>query len=317
MKTGKIKKMLTITAIAAALCGWTAFAALADPAGGPGVETPASWGPAEAGAGNVSNVIISPGVQIHPAEGPGAGPAGQQGNGASQSQIGQQVPIPQSGEQPADSNLVFSNGRQVDLTKPMLALTFDDGPQTTSGGRILDTFAKYGQRCTFFLVGDRIASRADEVRRMIAEGHEIGNHTYSHTYLNKTDAAGVQSQVARCNEAVAAATGQTPVVMRLPGGNKNSTVLANVNMPIILWNVDTQDWKYRNAEHVKNAVIGKVKDGDIVLMHELYSTTADAVETIVPTLVQQGFQLVTVSELARFRGVGLAPNTIYYSFRPQ
>ena len=215
---------------------------------------------------------------------------------------------------PGSATVVWSNGRQVDLTKPMIALTFDDGPQTTSGGRILDTFAAYGQRATFFLVGDRIPSRAAEVQRMIAEGHEIGNHTYSHKYLNKCDAATIRSQVAKCNETVAATTGVSPALMRLPGGNKNSTVLANVAMPIILWNVDTLDWKYRNAEHVKGAVIGKVKDGDIVLMHELYGSTATAVETIVPTLVSQGFQLVTVSELAQFRGYAPAPGQIYYSF---
>ena len=216
--------------------------------------------------------------------------------------------------QTTQTTVVWSNGRQVDLTKPMIALTFDDGPQTTSGGRILDTFAAYGQRATFFLVGDRIPSRAAEVQRMIAEGHEIGNHTYSHKYLNKCDAATIRSQVAKCNETVAATTGVSPALMRLPGGNKNSTVLANVAMPIILWNVDTQDWKYRNADHVKGAVIGKVKDGDIVLMHELYGSTATAVETIVPTLVSQGFQLVTVSELAQFRGYAPAPGQIYYSF---
>lgn len=212
------------------------------------------------------------------------------------------------------ATVVWSNGRQVDLTKPMIALTFDDGPQTTSGGRILDTFAAYGQRATFFLVGDRIPSRAAEVQRMIAEGHEIGNHTYSHKYLNKCDAAAIRSQVAKCNETVAATTGVGPALMRLPGGNKNSTVLANVAMPIILWNVDTLDWKYRNADHVNGAVIGRVKDGDIVLMHELYGSTATAVETIVPTLVSQGFQLVTVSELAQFKGYALAPGQIYYSF---
>ena len=209
----------------------------------------------------------------------------------------------------------MSNGRVVDILKPMVAITFDDGPQTTSGGRILDTFAAYGQRATFFLVGDRIPSRAAEVQRMIAEGHEIGNHTYSHKILSKVGAETVRSQVVGCNEAVAAATGVTPAVMRLPGGGKNSTVLANVNMPVVLWNVDTEDWKYRNADHVINEVIGKVKDGDIVLMHELYGSTATAVETIVPALVSQGFQLVTVSELARFRGYELVPGQVYYSFR--
>ena len=211
--------------------------------------------------------------------------------------------------------IVWSNGRQLDLTKPMLALTFDDGPQVQSGNRIMDVFAQYGQRCTFFLVGDRIASRADEVRRMVADGHEVADHSYSHAYFNKLSAEQIRSEVAKCNAAIAQTTGVAPTIMRLPGGNKTATVLANVNMPIILWNVDTEDWKVKDSARIISRVVGKVKDGDVVLMHELYGTTATAVETIVPTLVSQGFQLVTVSELAKFRGYELVPGQIYYSFR--
>ena len=209
----------------------------------------------------------------------------------------------------------MSNGRVIDLTKPMVALTYDDGPQTNAGNRILDVFARYGQRATFFMVGDRVPSRAAEVQRMVAEGHEVANHTYSHTYLNKVDAATIRSQVAKCNDIIEQTCGVRPTIMRLPGGNKNSTVLQNVNMPIILWNIDTLDWKTRNAQSTIGAVVGHVGNGDIVLMHELYDATAQATETIVPALVEQGFQLVTVSELAALRGINLSPNTVYYSFK--
>ena len=150
---------------------------------------------------------------------------------------------------------------------------------------------------------------------MVAEGHEVANHTYSHTYLNKVDAATIRKQVTACNDIIEQVTGVRPTIMRLPGGNKNSTVLQNVNMPIILWNIDTLDWKTRNAQSTINAVVGHVHDGDIVLMHELYDATATATETIVPTLVGQGFQLVTVSELAAILGVQLVPNQVYYSFK--
>ncbi|MDO4488559.1 MAG: polysaccharide deacetylase family protein [Eubacteriales bacterium] len=217
--------------------------------------------------------------------------------------------------QTGNSNIVMSNGREIDLTKPMIALTYDDGPQTTSGNRILDVFAKYGQRATFFLVGDRIASRADEVRRMVAEGHEIANHTYSHKYLTKYGAETIRSEVSKCNEAIKAITGSYPSVMRLPGGSKNSTVVANIGMPIILWNIDTRDWEHRNAQKTVSAILGKVKDGDIVLMHELYGATADATEIVVPELINQGFQLVTISEMAQFKGIQLGANQIYYSLR--
>ena len=211
-------------------------------------------------------------------------------------------------------NIVYINGHRIDLSKPLIALTYDDGPQTSVGNRIMDIMAQYGQKCTFFMVGDRVPSRAAEVQRMVAEGHEVANHTYGHVYLNKVGADTIRSQVDKCNTVIAQTTGVTPVIMRLPGGNKNSTVLSNVNMPIILWNIDTRDWATRNAESTKAAVIGKVKSGDIVLMHELYESTATATASIVPTLVEQGFQLVTVSELAALKGVELKPNTVYYSF---
>ena len=210
---------------------------------------------------------------------------------------------------------VTSSGRTIDPSKPMIALTYDDGPQTTVGNRIMDVMLKYGQRCTFFLVGDRIPSRAEEVKRMADNGFEIANHSYSHAYLNKCDAAAIRSEVAKCNENIKKYAGVTPAVMRLPGGNKNDTVLANVNMPIILWNIDTLDWSTRNTQKTIDAVIGKVKDGDIVLMHELYTSTAEATEYIVPKLVEQGFQLVTVSELAQYKGISLENNKIYYSLR--
>lgn len=213
-----------------------------------------------------------------------------------------------------DSNIFYINGRSIDITKPSVALTYDDGPQTTVGNRIMDIMAQYGQKCTFFMVGDRVGARAAEVQRMAAEGHELANHTYGHVYLNKVGAESIRQQVTSCNDVIEQVSGVRPSVMRLPGGNKNQTVISNVNMPIILWNIDTRDWATRNAESTKAAVIGHVNNGDIVLMHELYESTANATSVIVPTLVEHGFQLVTVSELAAIRGVTLQPNHIYYSF---
>ena len=112
---------------------------------------------------------------------------------------------------------------------------------------------------------------------------------------------------------MAAVTGEAPALVRLPGGNKNNTVLANINQPIIMWNIDTLDWKTRNAASSVQKVLGSVKDGDIVLMHELYSASGDAAVTLIPALTERGYQLVTVSELARFRG-GLSNKGVYYSF---
>ena len=208
-----------------------------------------------------------------------------------------------------------SGGRTIDPSKPMVALTFDDGPQPSVGNRIMDCLAQYGGRATFFMVGDRVASRKTEVQRMVREGHEVANHTMNHKYLQKLGAAEIQAQVTKCNDAIEAACGVRPTIMRLPGGNYNSTVVANTHMPMIQWNIDTLDWKTKNADKTVAAVLDHVKDGDIVLMHELYSQSGDAALRIIPELHRRGFQMVTVSEMAAAKGHTLQAGKLYSSFR--
>ena len=155
------------------------------------------------------------------------------------------------------------------------------------------------------------------IRRMMADGCELGNHSWSHPQLNKLSAGEVRSQINRTNDAIAAVAGHGATVMRCPygatGGSVKS-VLGDMGYASILWSIDTLDWKTRNADSTVNSVLNNVKDGDIVLMHSIYSQTAAAVERIVPALVQRGFQLVTVSELAAARG-GMTPGKNYGSFR--
>lgn len=203
--------------------------------------------------------------------------------------------------------------RQLDPARPMVALTFDDGPYAKVGNRIMDTAALYNAKVTFYVVGDRVATYAAEMRRMVNEGHEVGNHTMNHKILTSVGAAEVRSQIEKCNQAVQNVTGVRPATVRLPGGGKNSTVLANISQPVILWNVDTLDWKHRNADTSVQKVLSSVKDGDVILMHELYPASADAACRLIPELTARGFQLVTVSELAQYRG-GLKNNKVYYSF---
>ena len=208
-----------------------------------------------------------------------------------------------------------SSGRHIDPSKPMVALTFDDGPQPSVGNRIMDCLAKYGGKATFFMVGERVAARKTEVQRMVAEGHEVANHTMNHKYLQKLGAAEIQSQVTKANDAIEAACGVRPKLLRLPGGNHNATVVANTHMPMIQWNIDTLDWKTKNAQKTVQAVLGHVKDGDIVLMHELYSQSGDAALQIIPELVNRGYQLVTVSEMAAAKGKTLQAGKLYSSFK--
>lgn len=206
-------------------------------------------------------------------------------------------------------------GRQIDPAKPMVALTFDDGPYAPVGNQIMDCLAQYGGKATFFVVGNRVASYQTEIRRMAAEGHEIGNHTYEHKYLTKLSAEQVRRQINLTGDAVQNAAGIRPALVRPPGGYQNGTAAALVNAPLIMWSIDTRDWKTRNAKKTVNAVLSQVKDGDIVLMHELYPQTGAAALEIIPGLTEAGYQLVTVSELAALRG-GAAAGGVYYHFRP-
>ncbi len=208
---------------------------------------------------------------------------------------------------------VASGGRYIDPNAPMVALTFDDGPYAPVGNRIMDCAELYGGRVTFYVVGERVNNYKSESQRMHNNGHEIGNHTQNHKYLQKLGALEIRQQVEACNQAIAAITGEAPKTVRLPGGGKNSTVLANISQPIVLWDVDTLDWKTRNAASSIQTVLSQVKDGSVILMHELYDASGDAAVAIIPQLVKRGYQLVTVSELAQFRG-GMAGGTVYYSF---
>lgn len=203
--------------------------------------------------------------------------------------------------------------RVIDPSRPMVALTFDDGPYAPVGNPIMDSLAQYGGKATFFVVGNRAVYYPDELKRMAAEGHEIGNHTYEHKYLNKLSPQQIQSQINRCNDAVQAVCGVRPVLVRLPGGNKNSTVLQNVHAPMIMWSIDTLDWKTRNTAKTIQTVMSRVRDGDIVLMHELYPQSGAAAVEIIRRLSEEGYQLVTVSELASYRG-GVVPGGVYSQF---
>lgn len=207
----------------------------------------------------------------------------------------------------------------IDPNRPMVALTYDDGPSPTVTPRILQCLKENGARATFFMVGQKVIKSPDVLKQMVAQGCEVANHTYDHTLMTKVSPTELAAQLAATNQVVSDACGISPVLMRPCGGAKNDAgmnIVGAISMPAILWSVDTLDWKTRDANQTIQTVLKKVKDGDIILMHDLYDATGDASETIIPELVNRGFQLVTVSELASYRG-GMIPGKSYSQFRPQ
>lgn len=203
--------------------------------------------------------------------------------------------------------------RKIDKNKKMVALTYDDGPSIYTP-RVLKTLKENNAVATFFVVGNRVPTYSDTVKKAHDMGREIGNHTYEHKNLTRVSEAEVKRQITKTNRNVKKVMGQAPVIVRPTGGATNANVKQWVGMPSIIWSIDTLDWKTRNAGSTKKAVLDHVKDGDIVLMHDLYSATATASETIIPELVKRGYQLVTVSELAECRG-GMQETGAYFNFR--
>lgn len=198
----------------------------------------------------------------------------------------------------------------------MVALTFDDGPHATITRRIADCLEEYGGRGTFFVVGERVSANRKTLSSVAAAGHQIGSHTWSHKNLNTLSAEDVASEVRRTQAAIQKVTGTAPRILRPPYGSANTSTRAVVrdtaNLAVVNWSVDSEDWKSRNADAVVREVMNNIKDGDIVLMHDLYTSTAEAVERIVPRLVDAGYQLVTVDELYRLRGNSLVGGAMHF-----
>ena len=202
-------------------------------------------------------------------------------------------------------NGISSGGRVIDPTRPMIALTFDDGPAPDIGNALMDELEAVGGRATFFLVGNISTGEkaTAELQRMVANGHEVANHSWDHDiHLSKKGREYIRNEFDKADAAIREASGVEPTLIRLPGGNVSDDVRAVIEKPLIYWSIDTLDWKTKDAQSTIDAVLDNAKDGDIVLMHEIWSATGEACKTIIPKLAERGFQLVTVSELIEARG---------------
>lgn len=205
---------------------------------------------------------------------------------------------------------------RIDPNGKMVALTYDDGPHNTYTNRILDVMEKYDARATFFIVGSRVEYGKQPLKRAADLGCEIGSHTYNHLNLPTASDSQIRDEMNRTDALVKKYAGVTPVIMRPPGGATSSRSLAAAGKPAIMWSVDTRDWEHRTASKTVSHIKSNVYDGAIILMHDLYAPTASATETIVPWLINNGYQLVTVSELMYYRGITMKPGYVYRSATP-
>ena len=181
-------------------------------------------------------------------------------------------------------------------SRKAVALTFDDGPNPNTTPVALELLKKYNAKGTFFMVGKAVAGNEEIIKQVVAEGHQIGNHSWSHPLLTKISLEQAKSQINDTTEALKKASGQDVHIMRPPYGGINATIQAAVDQSFILWDVDTLDWKNRNTASIMKEV-RKARPGSIILMHDVHQTSINALPSVLQYLTEQGFELVTIDEL--------------------
>jgi len=202
-----------------------------------------------------------------------------------------------------------------------VALTFDDGPSAKLTPMLLDILKQRGIHATFFVVGENAAAYPDILKREIAEGHEIGNHSWNHPQLTHLSLDGIRSQIERTNDAIRAATGHNPTLLRPPYGATSPTLNRwygkTYGLKVILWEVDPLDWKYRNSAHVESEILKQTKPGDIILSHDIHATTVAAMPATLDALIAKGYKFVTVSQLIAMQGSVPTPAPAAKAAKPQ
>ena len=219
--------------------------------------------------------------------------------------------LPESG----DTELAYYHDGTIDPSKPIIALSFDDGPSVYTV-RILEALKKYNAKATFFMVGYNIETHKDEVKAVYEAGCEIGNHTTDHTSLKKGKAAEIKARVYDNEDLINTIVPVGKVIVRPPYGDYNDTVKELIARPMFNWSVDSLDWKTRNADSVVKQIQQDAKDGYIILMHDLYESTAEATERIIPWLIEQGYQVTCVSDMFKARGEEVLDGHVYRLAKP-
>ena len=214
-----------------------------------------------------------------------------------------------------DKDCYFDEEGKYDETKqrPMIALTFDDGPGEYTE-ELINCLVENNAKATFFMLGQNVEAYPEIAKELSDAGMELGNHSYSHPDLVTIGAEAAAQQVSNTDAALKAATGFEATVMRPPGGSFNDSVKAAINHPLIIWSIDTRDWATKSEDQTYQVVMDNAQDGSVVLMHDIHEWSVKAAIRMIPDLIAKGFKLVTVSELAEAKGKTLQSGNAYYYF---
>jgi len=214
-----------------------------------------------------------------------------------------------------DKDCYFDEDGKYDETKqrPMIALTFDDGPGEYTE-ELINCLVENNAKATFFMLGQNVEAYPEIAKKVSDAGMELGNHSYSHPDLVTIGADAAAQQVSNTDAALKAATGFEATVMRPPGGSFNDSVKAAIDHPLIIWSIDTRDWATKSEDQTYQVVMDNAQDGSVVLMHDIHEWSVKAAIRMIPDLIAKGFKLVTVSELAEAKGKTLQSGNAYYYF---
>ena len=211
----------------------------------------------------------------------------------------------------APANLAADGAAQIPAETNYVALTFDDGPRRGTTDRLLEGLKERGASATFFLVGEEAERYPELVRRMQAEGHQVGNHTWSHVRLEGASTAVIQEEVGKTEELLETLLGGSGYWLRPPYGLITPGTEKLVRVPMVKWSVDPRDWESKNTDKVVQAILKNVKPNSIILLHDIYDTSVDAALKVVDILEAQGYCFVTVEELLCLNGVTPEAGELY------
>ena len=204
-------------------------------------------------------------------------------------------------------------GAALEEEPKYVALTFDDGPRYNTTGPLLDGLAERGVVATFFIIGQQVAGNEALICRMAADGHQIGNHTYSHVALQDVDMDAVVEEIHKTEVVLEQLVGEREFWLRPPYGLIDSARASLIRTPMVYWTVDPEDWRILDSGRVAEAVVSKVKPGDVVLLHDFYPTSVTAALEIVDRLTEEGYTFVTVERLFQLQAVTPQRGVLYAS----
>lgn len=192
-----------------------------------------------------------------------------------------------------------------------IALTFDDGPRRATTTKLLDGLRERGASATFFLVGEQIEANRDLVERMKTEGHQVGNHTWSHVQLQGASQEVVSREIKQADDLLREVLGEGTYWLRPPYGKLDEAQKAQIPVPMVQWSVDSRDWESKNTEKILETVLAQAEPNSIILMHDIYPTSVEAALKIVDVLQAEGYWFVTVEELLYLNGIEPQAGVLY------